>query len=93
MVENLQHVPMYVFILVALVIVFSHAVFLYWIQRKLKEAREFLSEAQSEMRELLKAPIKKLEVRSIWRQVPMYVECGITILLIVVLGAVLRLTP
>jgi hypothetical protein len=69
------------------VVVLTHAAFLYWIQKRLRSARDDLYKAQVQMRELLNAPTEP-PPRSIWKQVPMYVEFGITILLVGVLGIV-----
>ena len=73
----------------AFAILLGHFYFLYWIQTRLQEARESLSEAQGAMRHLLEDE-KPQPPRSIWEQVPMYVEGFITILLIVVLYVVLK---
>lgn len=70
-----------------LLVVIGDAVFLYWIQEKLQKARELLSNADIEMRNLLGASSQP-HVRSIWKQVPMYVEFGITVLLACVLFVV-----
>lgn len=85
-----QHVLPCLNLFIALVIVLAHFGFLYWIQRKLQKAREVLSEANDEMRKLLGAPNKPIDDRSVWSQYPMYLECGITILLVTVLSLVFQ---
>lgn len=74
-----QQVTPCVIVLTVLVVVI-HATFLYWVHKKLQSARCYLFEAQEEMRKLLKTPSKQHK-RSIWQQVPIYVEFVITILL------------
>lgn len=81
--------PSWVFV-VALGIVLGHFAFLYWIQTRLGEVRGILEQAQAEMRTLLGARAPTLKKRSNWKQLPMYIEVFITILLIVVLYVVLK---
>lgn len=85
-----QQVTSSVIVLAVLVVVLVQAVFLYWIQTKLQEARGYLSKAQDEMSTLLGAPNQPHKERSIWGQWPMYVELVITILLVGVLFVVLK---
>jgi len=70
-------------------VVVAHAFFLYWVQTKLQRAREYLLEAQRQMRSILNVGDRE-ELRSIWKQVPMYVEFGISILLAGVLVCVFK---
>ena len=86
----LQQATPFVIVLTALVVVVAHAGFLYWIQTKLHKARDYLSEAQDEMRTLLGTSTQPREERRIWRQWSMYVELVITALLVSVLVVVLN---
>ena len=74
-------VPMGVAWIIVGSVVVTHAIFLYWVQTKLQNAREYLSEAQTQMRDILGGGKRDDPERSIWKQVPMYVEFGISILL------------
>ena len=86
----IKNVSLCWFAFFALVIVLGHVGFLYWIQRKLQKAREFLFHAHVVMRYLLDGTVVESEDRKIWKQVPMYVESGITILLVIIFYFVLR---
>ena len=67
-----------------------HLWFLHWIQRKLREARQYLSEAQSKMRELAGLPTTPTGPReSPWKQPTLYVQLAITVLLACVFIAAL----
>ena len=81
--------PVIAWIIVGGVVV-AHASFLWWVQIKLQSARAYLSEAQEQMRSLLSVSGGKDSRRRIWKQVPMYVELGISILLAGVLIAVFQ---
>jgi hypothetical protein len=76
--------------IVGLAVVSEHAVFLYWVQTRLQSAREYLSEFQGEMRKLVKATVKGPQERSKWRQPSMYIQIGITLLLLCILTIVLK---
>lgn len=57
-----------------------HLWFLHWVQRKLGEARRFLSESQARMRELAGLPATPVSPRgSPWKQPTLYVQLAITV--------------
>lgn len=86
----MKNVPPCWFVIPALVIVIGHFAFLWWIQSKLQGARNYLSEADTEMRKLLGSSEPKQKKRRVRNQFPLYIEIFITILLIFILGFVLR---
>jgi len=83
--------------LLAVAIPIGHIYFLHWIQIKLGEARDILNEAQNGMGEMLgagslttKLHNKLTKPRSNWKQPPLWIESGITILLVVMLYVVFK---
>lgn len=77
-----------VLVMLALVVI-ADVAFLYWIQRRLQKARDYLSDADIEMRKLLGEPSERHD-RSILKQIPLYVEAFITLLLAGVFFVVFR---
>lgn len=82
----------YVALLVLIFVIVLHTIFLRWIQQRLKETRDNLSEAHSKMRQCLDPTYeqKKFTRTSWWKQPSVIVQFMITIILVCVLWIVIK---